>query len=270
MQTIDAGFTGAIPRLYEQLLVPMIFQPYADDLAARAARLSPRRVLELAAGTGVATRQLVARLPADAAIVATDLNPAMLDEARHIGTARPVQWRQADAMQLPFDDACFDLVACQFGVMFFPDRAVALAEARRVLRPGGALLLSTWDRIEDNAFAEVVTEALADVFPADPPRFLARSPHGYHDPAAIRRDTGDAGFDTSHIATLAATSHADSAHQVALAYCAGTPLRNEIELRDPSGLGRAIGAAEIALAGRFGLGAISGPIQALVVQARAA
>ena len=269
MPTTDTRFDAAIARLYQERLVPLIFQPYAHDLADRAARLPARRVLELAAGTGVLTRELAARLPRDADLVATDLNPAMLEEARRIGTPRPVQWRQADAMQLPFDDAEFDLVACQFGVMFFPDRVAALGEARRVSRPGGALLFSTWDRIEDNVFAEVVTEALAGVFPTDPPRFLARSPHGYHDGATIRHDLEAAGFGPVRIDTVAATSRADSARTVALAYCAGTPLRNEIEARDPAALAAAIDAAEAGLARRFGTGAIAGRIQAIVVEARA-
>lgn len=269
MEKSDTGFTGAIPQLYEQLLVPLIFQPYADDLAARATRLPVRWVLELAAGTGVVTRQLAAHLPTDTEIVATDLNPAMLEQARRIGTPRPVQWRQADAMRLPFDDARFDLVACQFGVMFFPDRIAALAEARRVLRPGGTLLFSTWDSIEHNEFAAVVTDALARVFPTDPPRFLARIPHGYHDAETIRRDTEAAGFDVARLDTVTAASCADSAQAVALAYCAGTPLRNEIEARDGAGLVAATAAAEAGLARRFGPLAIEGRIQAIVVEARA-
>ena len=89
----------------------------------------------------------------------------MLDHAADIGTARPVEWRQADAMQLPFEDAEFDAVVCQFGAMFFPDKAKAFAEARRVLRPGGVFLFNVWDRIDENEFADMVTTALAAVFP---------------------------------------------------------------------------------------------------------
>ena len=151
--------------------------------------------------------------------------------------------------------------------MFFPDRVAALAEARRVLRPGGALLFSTWDRIEDNVFAATVTDALARVFPDDPPRFLARVPHGCHDPAALRHDVEAAGFAAVTTETVAATSRADSAHAVALAYCAGTPLRNEIEARDPAGLDAATAAAEAELARRFGEGPVAGRIQAIVVEA---
>ena len=147
----------------------------------------PSRVLEIAAGTGVVTRQLATTLPPGVSIVATDLNQTMLDQAAAEGTARPVEWRQADALQLPFPDEFFDVVVCQFGVMFFPDKARAFAEARRVLRSGGQFIFNVWDRIDHNDFADTVTRALGTLFPDDPPRFLARVPHGYHDPSVIAR-----------------------------------------------------------------------------------
>ena len=137
----DAAFTGSVAQLYERLMVPLIFAPYADDLAARVARAAPQRVLELAAGTGVVTRRLAAQLTGD--LVATDLNTTMLDEAARLGTARPVEWRQADAMALPFGAAEFDAVVCQFGVMFFPDKPHGYAEARGVLRPGGGVAFNS-------------------------------------------------------------------------------------------------------------------------------
>ena len=127
----DKVFTGSIPKLYETYLVPLIFEPYAADLANRLASRSLARVLEIAAGTGVVTRHLASVLPANVSIVATDLNQPMVDQAVAIGTARPVEWHQADAMHLPFPDGTFDAVVCQFGVMFFPDKAKAFAEARR-------------------------------------------------------------------------------------------------------------------------------------------
>lgn len=266
MTDSDSRFAGGIPAIYAQHLVPLLFAPCAADLADRAARLRPGRVLELAAGTGALTRELAAGLSPLAEIVATDLNPAMLEEAERTGTARPVHWRQADAMRLPFDDAGFDLVACQFGVMFFPDRVAALAEARRVLRPGGALLFNTWDRIGDNVFAAAVTDALARLFPDDPPRFLARVPHGYHEATGLRGDAEAAGFTAVRLDTVTAISRAGSARAVALAYCAGTPLRNEIEARDPAALDAAIATAEAELVHRFGDGPVAGRIQAMVVE----
>ena len=263
---VDTAFTGSVAQFYERYMVPLIFEPCAVDLAQRVARAAPRRVLELAAGTGVVTRQLALMLVSSVELVATDLNPAMIDEGARIGTARPVTWQQADAMQLPFETASFDALACQFGVMFFPDKPQAFAEARRVLRPGGLFAFNAWGPIGANEFADAVTDALAAVFPQDPPRFLARTPHGYHDAARIAQDLANAGFTSAPaIESVAFTSRAASAADVALGYCQGTPLRGEIEARDPQGLPRATLAAEAELARRFGVGPIEGRIEALVV-----
>ena len=261
----DKAFGASIAELYDTHLVPLIFEPYAADLAARLASRPVTRVLEVAAGTGVVTRRLASALPPSVSIVATDLNQPMLDRASAVGTLRAVEWRQADAMQLPFPDHSFDAVACQFGVMFFPGKAKAFAEARRVLKPGGVFIFNVWDRIEDNEFADTVTNALASLFPGSPPRFMARVPHGYHDRATLERDLKDGGFASPEIVTLAARSHAASARIAAIAYCQGTPLRSEIEALGHARLGEATDVAAEALARRFGTGAVDGKIQAHVV-----
>jgi SAM-dependent methyltransferase len=259
-------FSGQIPQLYDTYLVPLIFQPYAEDLAKRLASRTLTQVLEIAAGTGVVTRTLASALPAQVTIIATDLNQAMLDHAASVGTSRPVEWRQADALQLPIADASFDAVVCQFGAMFVPDRAKAFAESRRVLRPGGVFMFSVWDRIEENEFADVVTTSIASLFPNDPPRFLARTPHGYHDKAVIERDVANGGFTKpARIDTVTARSRASSAQIPAMAYCQGTPLRNEIEARDAKLLAKATDIAAEAITRRFGPVAVDGRIQALVV-----
>ncbi len=262
----DRAFAGSIPELYERYLVPLIFLPYAADLAARAALRQPSRVLEVAAGTGVVTRQLARVLPSDTSIIATDLNTPMLDHAAAVGTAFPVEWRQADAMQLPFPDESFDLVVCQFGAMFFPDKARAFSEAKRVLRPGGAFIFNVWDRIDQNEFADTVTSSLAAHFPDNPPRFMARIPHGYHDRSVIARDLIAGGFtQPPEFTLLAERSRADSPRVPAMAYCQGTPMRSEIEARGPSSLSEATDIAEAAIARRFGAGAVDGKIQAHVI-----
>ena len=258
-------FAGQIPEIYDSLLVPMLFDPYALDLGARLA-LADGSLLEVAAGTGAVTRRLADVLPPAVSIVATDLNQPMLDRAAARGTSRPVTWQQADVMSLPFADGSFDAVVCQFGVMFFPDRPKAYAEARRVLKPGGVFLFNAWDRLADNEFAETATDALATVFPQDPPRFMARTPHGYHERAAIERDLASGGFEKpARIATVTARSRAPSAREPAIAYCRGTPLRSEIEARDAAKLGEATDVVAKALAQRFGTGAVDGKIQAHVV-----
>jgi SAM-dependent methyltransferase len=265
----DAQFAGSIPELYDTQMVPMIFEPYAVDLAARVVSFHPSRMLETAAGTGVVTRAMAKVLPPGTEITATDLNQPMLDRAADIGLSRPVRWQQADATQLPFGDGAFDAVVCQFGAMFFPDRARAFSEARRVLGRDGVLLFNVWDRIEENEFAQTVTTALAGLFPSDPPLFMARTPHGYFDRDAIARDLAAAGFGNAPaIEMVAARSRSASARMAAIAYCEGTPLRNEIEARSPGGLQAATAACAEALAERFGTGPVDGRIQALVVTIR--
>jgi len=215
------------------------------------------------------TRALAYALPTHVDLVATDLNQPMLDRAAAVGTRRPVKWQQADATQLPFDDASFDIIVCQFGMMFFPDKARAISEARRVLRPGGMLLFNVWDRIEENEFADTVTAALASLFPADPPLFLARTPYGYFDLAAISQDLADAGFSaTPRFEMITARSRAASAQVPAIAYCQGTPLRTEIEIRSGAGLAEATSACAAAIAERFGAGPVDGKIQAHIVIAQ--
>lgn len=262
----DKIFSGSIPKLYEAYLVPLIFEPYAADLASRLTSGSVKNVLEIAAGTGVVTRALASALPEHVSIIATDLNQPMLDHASALGTKRPVEWRQADAMELPFPAGTFDAVVCQFGVMFFPDKPKAFSEARRVLKPGGVFVFNVWDRIEENEFADTVTTALERLFPDDPPRFLARTPHGYYDRATIERDLANGGFTGSpQITTVAASSRANSCRVPAIAYCQGTPLRNEIEARGASRLAEATESAAEAIAQRFGRENVDGKIQAHVV-----
>jgi ubiquinone/menaquinone biosynthesis C-methylase UbiE len=165
MAASDALFAGSIPDIYDRLLVPLIFEPYASDLAKRVAEAKPQLVLETAAGTGAVTRALASSLK-DARIVATDLNQPMLDHARSRQSGdKRIEWRQADALELPFKDQTFDAVACQFGLMFFPDKVQGYREARRVLKPSGRFFFSVWDRISENEFADVVTQALATFFP---------------------------------------------------------------------------------------------------------
>jgi len=263
----DRTFAGSVPAVYQDLLVPLIFEPYAADLVTRLAANPPARLLEIAAGTGVVTRAMSAGLPASTVITATDLNPGMLATAEAIGTARPVTWQPADALDLPVGDGVFDAVVCQFGVMFFPDKPAGHREAHRVLDTGGTYLFNVWDRIEENEFPAVVMEALARVFPEDPPQFLRRTPHGYCDRPTIVADLKAGGFEDSRIEALSFRTHAGSALDVARAFCTGTPMKMEIEARDPARLNVAVEAAAQALVDHFGSGPIEGKIAALVVTA---
>lgn len=245
MASPDAVFAGSIPEYYDRCLGPFLFEPYAADLAARAAALRPGRILETAAGTGIVTAALAAVLPA-AEIVATDLNPDMLRvAAAKLGIER-VTFAPADAQSLPFADGAFDLVVCQFGAMFFPDRAAAYREAHRVLAPGGVFLFNVWDRLDSNPASQAVADAVAELFPDDPPSFLNRVPFGYNDKDAIEADLRSAGFTEVKSETVARRSRG-AAGDVAPGLCQGSPLRAEIEARAPDRLDEASEAALAAL-----------------------
>ena len=238
----DSHFTGSIPALYDRCLGPMLFEPYAQDLASRAALLAPRRILETAAGTGIVTAALAAALP-EAEIVATDLNQAMLDVAAGRGLPARVSLRPADAQALPFPDGSFDLVVCQFGAMFFPDRVGAYREARRVLRPGGRLLFNVWDALERNPVTARLGDMVASFFPDDPPSFYRRVPFGYHDTAQIAADLRAAGFEDIAIETVTRNSQVD-ARSAAIGLCQGSPMGLEIEARGAAPAAIARQAAE--------------------------
>jgi len=263
----DTAFNGSIPALYDRCLGPFLFEPYAAEIANRAMQIGPWHLLETAAGTGIVTQALSRMLPA-IDIVATDLNPAMLEVAHGRVTSSKVGFAPVNAQDLPFPDGCFDMVVCQFGAMFFPDRPAAYREAFRVLRPGGYFLLAVWDRIEANPAAAAVAEAVAGLFPDDPPGFLARTPYGYHDADLIEAELDAAGFRARQVETVAKESRG-KAGEVALGLCQGSPLRAEIEARAPERLGEATDAAAArlrALAG--GAEALALPMSALIVGAR--
>lgn len=267
MADTDTVFSGSIPALYDRYLSPLLFQPYAEELARRITGLPADRVLETAAGTGVVTRALDRALPPGARIVATDLNQAMIDHGAAQLTSTRVAWQQADALDLPFADGAFDIALCQFGAMFFPDKVKAFREARRVLHPDGVFVFSVWDRIEENELADLVTRTLKGMFPEDPPMFLARTPHGHHDRDKIERDLNLAGFTKVTCSTVAHRSRAGSARDPAIGYCQGTPLRNEIEARAAGRLTEATDVAAAAIAARFGTGPIDAKIQAHIFTA---
>lgn len=270
MDATDKVFAGPVPEIYERLLVPLIFSPYAEDLAARVMALRPSRIIELAAGTGALTRAMAARLDG-ASIVATDLNQPMLDvAATHLSGNGRVVWQQANAIDLPFAGESFDAAACQFGVMFFPDKPESHREVQRVLRPGGHYLFNVWDAVASNDFTQVLLDALAEVFPADPPRFIERTPHGYHDIGTIELDLVAGGFRKPTVERVEKRSRADSAIDVATGFCQGTPIRGEIEARGAPGLMAATEAVAKALERRFGSGPIEGGLAAFVVSAERA
>lgn len=264
MSAGETAFVGSIPELYERHLGPMLFAPYAEDLTERVR--VPRRVLEVAAGTGIVTRALHAAFPG-ADVVATDLNEAMIALGARRLAAPNVTWRQADAAVLPFGDAEFDLVVCQFGAMFFPDRVRAFEEAFRVLVPGGQFLLNMWSSLEFNEIPRIVAQAVAEAFPDDPPTFIERVPHGHGNAEVTLAELRAAGFSAVGVETVELPSRAPSASDPAIGFCQGSPVRAQIEARDAARLNEITDAATAATARRFGPGPIEAPMRALVFDA---
>lgn len=262
----ELRFTDSVADKYDRLMVPLIFRPYAEDLARRVQSFAPARILETAAGTGAVTEALHQALP-EAELVATDLNQPMLDIAAQRVSSDRVRFVVADAQQLPFDDASFDLVVCQFGSMFFPDKVRGHAEARRVLKSGGHYLLAIWDIIERNPVSEAAQKALIDVFPDDPPLFMREGPFGYHDRARIESDLHEAGFQMIEIETVELRSRSPSAHDAATALFYGTPMGVEVEERSPGSGERVVNSVEQALRPFEGPNGIDAPMSAHIVTA---
>jgi SAM-dependent methyltransferase len=262
-----ARFAGDIPENYDRGLGPHIFVDYAADMAARAAALKPTSVLELAAGSGIVTQALRERLPSGTALVATDLNGPMLEVARaKIGEA-DVSYREADATDLPFEAEAFDLVVCQFGVMFFPDKDRSYREVLRVLRPGGRYLFNVWDSWARNPFARIAHDTIAGFFEGDPPQFY-RLPFGYHALDPIEQSLHAAGFDGIEISRVGLDKEIADASLFARGIVFGNPVIDEIRSRtttDPLLIQEAVTAA---LRGAFGPDPARMPLQAIVVSAR--
>ena len=266
----DVTFDGGIPERYDRHLGPALFDPYAADLAARVPA-SAVRVLEVACGTGIVTRRLRERLGAAARITATDLSPDMVRFAasRVAGDSvagGAVEFRPADACSLPFPDATFDALVCQFGVMFVPDKLAAFREARRVLAPGGMLLFNVWDALAANAVTLVADGAIRGLFAADPPRFY-EIPFGFHDDGVIRPLLREAGFRTVTRTEVPMTTRSPSAEDLATGLVQGTPMATAIRERNAVPVEAVTRAVAGALAAAFGAGPLAAPMRAVVYSA---
>lgn len=250
MSSSASEFSGSIPALYDRYLGPVLFEPYAEDLVARLPVSERLRVLEVACGTGIVTRRLRDALAASATVVATDLNEAMIAHAQQAVPAAGVVWRQADAQSLPFADDSFDLLVCQFGFMFLPDRVQGFREARRVLAGGGLLLASIWHSMEANPFAQVIHDTLAGLFPTDPPRFL-ETPYGYHDSARIGADMRQAGWKNVQFDSVQVRQRSPSAADFATGFALGSPLTHQLKERgaDPDAVAKELTRPLIRLGG---------------------
>lgn len=226
-------FTGSIPEIYDRCLGPLLFDFSARDLAARVKAHMPEEgiLLEIACGTGISTEYLYHALPKSVSILASDLNEKMLDFAQ---MNRPellgVNFQVANALDLPFVDNHFDAVACQFGIMFFPDKPAGLKEMSRVLKPGGRMTFNVWDSMKHNPIIALAHETISSFFTVEPPSFLT-VPFGYHDRDILMDLMKNAGYDDIDIAVVSETVEGSDPHMVAQGLVAGNPGINEIRDR---------------------------------------
>lgn len=259
-------FQGAIPENYDRYLGPVIFEPYAEEIAARLPADKLKSVLEIAYGTGIVTRRLRDALPASTEIVATDLNSDMFEFAKpKFKKNENVRWQQAEASALPFPDDSFDAAVCQFGFMFVPDKPAAMREAFRVLRNGGIFLFNVWDSFEVNPFAEIAHTTIASFFDCDPPKFY-EIPFSLFDSKLVRELLQNAGFEKIESFVEPKFCRSRSAREFATGLVRGNPVRAEATERcvDPEEL---IDAVAKRLAHRFGAVPMEGTMQAIIWQA---
>ena len=262
-----ASFTGSVPVHYHKCLGPAWFDAFAAELARRLPAAPPGDVLETACGTGVLTRRLRERLDPRVHLVATDLSGAMLDYARgELVDAKGIEWREADAASLPFDDGRFGAVVCGFGFMFVPDKNAAFSEARRVLEKGGTLLFSVWDRREEHPHAVAVARVFEDLFPGDP-EMRFNVPYEMHDPELLLKLLGQARFGEVKIEKKRLPVDRVSARSIAVGMIRGTPRSLLIEKRGVA-LDDVIERIAAALTKIGGADPYRSHVQAVIVEAR--
>jgi SAM-dependent methyltransferase len=265
-QAVNTSFVGTIPENYERYLGPLMFKPYAQDLACRLVVGERAEVLELACGTGILTSELLSMLDPGVHLVASDLNEPMLAIAQQKIRDRRIEWQQADAAALPFDAGRFDAVICQFGIQFFTDKVVAATEVRRVLRPGGVFLFSTWGGPHRNPLAHIAQQTAEACFPGDTPTFY-HVPWSYGDTREIESDLRAGGFRHVSIQPVSLVGRAPSADHAAMGIVQGSPMANAINERRSITVDAFTAVISASLTRELGDGPLALPMQAWIVRA---
>ena len=259
-------FEGSMPENYDRYLGPVLFKPFAKDMAARLKHEQPRNVLEVACGTGMLTRRLRDSLASAARLVATDLNPGMLAFAQSKFSANEnLEWQEADAGELPFDDGLFDAVVCQFGLMFVPDKESVMRESYRILSPGGVFLFNVWDSIERNPFGQIAHRTIASFFEHGPPSFY-ELPFGFYDADLIRGLLERAGFKAIEATLVKLPCLSSSAAEFGIGLVRGNPVSTAIQERGVE-IDDVIRAVTREIAQHYGAAPVESTMQAFVWRA---
>ena len=260
------SFAGSVPKNYETYLGPLFFEPYAINLVEHIRNTTLSNVLEIACGTGRVTKHLAAKLSRNTSLLATDLNEDMLKIARRIVTSKNIKWQVADAHELPFGEDTFDLVICQYGVMFFQDKPKALKEINKVLKKGGRFIFNTWNELQYNALSRMAQTVLDEIYPDDPPRFLEKGPYSFYNQDQIKQILAEAGFSNISIELVSKTGLAATPEDAVNGILDGTPNFGYMAERDipPSVAKEKLIAL---LTDHYGSKNLQLPMQAFVVKA---
>ena len=260
------NFSGSVPEHYEQCIGPMFFEPYAIEISKRIDASLVQFALEIGCGTGRVTRHLRRIISSASKLVASDISEDMLTVAKEKLKELDIDWQVIDAQQLPFDNNCIDLVVCSFGYMFVPDKLKAFAEAYRVLKPGGMLIFSTWDKLELNgasyAYRKIVKKFLGDSLPDS-----YKLPFSMNDQAAIKRMLKETGFSKIAIESVDKVSISQTAKEAANGLARGGSIYNEVIKHDPLLVEEIVKTLETELAEKFGASPMIAPMKSVVCQA---
>jgi ubiquinone/menaquinone biosynthesis C-methylase UbiE len=268
MASLHSSFKGSVPQNYDNFLGPFLFEPYAIDLAQRVRPNNPEHVLELACGTGRVTSHLVNVLSEQSTLIASDLNADMLAIAKQRVSNPKVKWEVIDAQSLPFEDNCFDLIVCQFGIMFFPDKRKALKEAYRTLVLKGYLLFNSWDSLGHNPASAIIHEVMQEVLGKEAPDFFVKAPFSFYNPDLIKELLGEAGFQNINIEKVSKNSYAPSVETVVQGLLKGTPVAAVLADKSTAAQEELVARSTEKIAKKYGSENLVIPMQAIVVTAR--
>jgi ubiquinone/menaquinone biosynthesis C-methylase UbiE len=260
-----ASFAGSVPQNYDKYLGPVLFEPYALDLVRRIT--GAKNILEIACGTGRVTRHLLNALPPDGKLMATDLNAGMIEVAKSIMQDGRIHWQVVDAQELPFENDSFDHIICQFGVMFFPDKAKAMAEAYRVLQPGGKYIFNVWDALEFNPRSAIIKTVMEELMGDEAPDFLKKGPYSWFDKDEITNLLKLTGFKEINLDVVYKTAYYETPGDLINGFVKGSPLSAYLAEQTDELREKIVNGLMDRVRGEFGDSKLESPMQAIVCTA---